>query len=94
MRLAHRLAIESDLITADAIEATEFPELAELYGISAVPTTVINGTPTIRGALPEEAFWEQVLRSVIAATESDAEAALRRASRRGKGTTRARGRRA
>ena len=63
MRLAHRYAMESEVVTADAIEATEFPELAGQYGVSTVPTTVINGTTSIRGALPAEAF--QVYRLVI-----------------------------
>ena len=71
MRLAHRFAMESEVITADAIEATEFPELVGQYGISAVPTTIINGTTPIRGALPEEAFVDQILRNINAATKND-----------------------
>jgi predicted DsbA family dithiol-disulfide isomerase len=74
--------MESDLITADAIEATEFPDLVGRYRVSAVPTTVVNGTPVIRGALPEEAFLEQVLRSVTTATESAAVAPPGRGPRR------------
>ena len=66
MRLAHRFAMESEVITADAIEATEFPDLAGQYGVSAVPTTVINGTTPVRGVLPEEAFVDQILRNVSA----------------------------
>jgi hypothetical protein len=61
--------MESEFVTADAIEATEFPELAGQYGVSSVPTTVINGTTPIQGALPEEAFLERILKSVPSATE-------------------------
>jgi predicted DsbA family dithiol-disulfide isomerase len=74
--------MESDIITADAIEATEFPDLTEKYRVSAVPATVINGIPAIRGALPEDAFLEQMLRSVSAVTGSDAAAAPGRNARR------------
>jgi hypothetical protein len=31
VRLAQQLAIESDLITADLVEVTEFPHLAQRY---------------------------------------------------------------
>ena len=72
MRLAHRFAIASEVITADAIEATEFPDLAGQYGVSTVPTTVINETTPIRGALPEETFLELILRSLPPATGRNA----------------------
>ena len=35
--------MESDLCTADCIEATEFPELSGKYRVYAVPKTMING---------------------------------------------------
>ena len=38
----HRLAVESDLIRADMIEASEFPHLANRYGVYAVPRVVMN----------------------------------------------------
>lgn len=62
MRLAHRFALESDLVKADCIEATEFPELAGKYLIHAVPKTVINETESLEGALPEEFFLDEILR--------------------------------
>jgi predicted DsbA family dithiol-disulfide isomerase len=74
--------MESDFIMTDTVEATEFPDLVGRYRVSAVPTTVVNGTPAIRGAPPEEAFLEQVLRSVTTATESAAVAAPGRGARR------------
>jgi glutaredoxin-like protein len=51
--LAHRFALESDLIRADMVEAIEFPELAEQYQVMGVPRTVINERVHIEGAAPE-----------------------------------------
>ena len=42
MRLAYQFAMESDLVRADGIEATEFPDLAERFRVFAVPRTIIN----------------------------------------------------
>jgi hypothetical protein len=64
VRLAHRFALESDLVKADCIEATEFPELAGRYRVHAVPKTVINETASVEGALPEEFFLDEILRRV------------------------------
>ena len=36
------MAIESERITADVVEASEFPELSQRYAVSAVPKTVVN----------------------------------------------------
>jgi glutaredoxin-like protein len=65
--LAHRLALESGQITADVIEATQFPELARGYRVRGVPHTIINETTSINGALPEEEFVEQLLAAVMPA---------------------------
>ena len=61
MRLAQQLAVESDLITADLVEVTEFPHLAQRYQVRAVPRTVVNGTAGIEGALPESEFVKAVV---------------------------------
>lgn len=53
VRLAHKLAMESDLITADMVEAIEFPHLANKYHVQGVPRTVINETVHQEGAVPE-----------------------------------------
>lgn len=53
MVLAHKLAIASDWITADMVEATEFPHLANKYQVYGVPRTVINEVIHIEGAVPE-----------------------------------------
>jgi len=53
VRLAHQFAMESDLITADMVEAIEFPHLANKYSVYGVPRTVINDTVHQEGAVPE-----------------------------------------
>lgn len=64
MRLAHQFALENDLITADCIEATEFPDLVTEYRVQAVPKTVINQEQSVEGALPESYFLDTVLSAV------------------------------
>ena len=62
-RLAHKFAQASGLITADVVEVTEFPQLAQKYDITAVPKTVINETVEIVGAVSEGRFLDEVLRA-------------------------------
>ena len=66
VRLAHQLAIESDLITADMVEATEFPDLVQRYKVRGVPKTVVNGAVGFEGALPESDFVAEVLNGAAA----------------------------
>jgi hypothetical protein len=66
VRLAQQLAVESDLVTADLVEVTEFPSLAQRYQVRAVPRTVVNESGSIAGALPEAEF----VKAVIAAAQS------------------------
>jgi alkyl hydroperoxide reductase subunit AhpF len=40
-------------ITADVIEANEFPDLSERFNVMGVPKTVINGAQELVGAQPE-----------------------------------------
>ena len=54
--LAHRLAVESPLIRATCVEATEFIDLAQRYQVTGVPKTVVNSTIEMLGALPESVF--------------------------------------
>lgn len=58
--LAHRLAFKSELVTSDMIDASEFPELADRYNVRAVPKTVVNDVVQIEGAVPEDAFVEEL----------------------------------
>ncbi len=63
VQTAHRLAVESELIRADMIEASEFPHLANRYGVYAVPKVVMNDRVSFEGALPEKAFVEYLLQA-------------------------------
>jgi len=58
------MAIESARVTADVVEATEFPDLAQRYHVSGVPKMVVNETVQFLGALPEPRFLQEVLRAV------------------------------
>ncbi len=60
---AHRLALQSEMITADVVNAQEFPQLGQRYNVFAVPKVVINETIQFEGALPEERFVEKVMES-------------------------------
>jgi glutaredoxin-like protein len=51
--LAHKMAVASPWVTADMVDASEFPDLAERYRVHAVPRTVINGAAHVEGAVPE-----------------------------------------
>ncbi|HSJ54068.1 MAG TPA: thioredoxin family protein [Anaerolineae bacterium] len=64
VRLAHRFAMESDLITADMIEAIEFPHLANKYAVYGVPRTVINESFHQEGAVPEPMMLAKLLEAV------------------------------
>ncbi|MCS7110021.1 MAG: thioredoxin family protein [Candidatus Caldarchaeum sp.] len=64
VRTAHQMAIENELITADMVEAIEFPHLANKYDVMAVPKTVINDKISFEGALPDSHFLEHVLMAV------------------------------
>lgn len=59
--IAHKLAIESDMIRADVIDATEFPQLAQKYLVIGVPKVVINEKVEFVGAFNEDLFAEQAL---------------------------------
>jgi len=58
--IAHKFAIENDLIRADMIDVSEFPHLGHKYSIMGVPKTVINEKTEFVGAVPEELFVQQV----------------------------------
>jgi len=59
--IAHKLAVESDMVRTDVIEAGEFPALAQKYAILGVPKIVINEKVEFVGAFNEDLFAEHVL---------------------------------
>ncbi len=61
MVLAHKLAMASDLVTADMVESTEFPHLAGKYSVYGVPHTVVNETVHVEGAVPEATLMSQIM---------------------------------
>jgi hypothetical protein len=63
--LAHQMAMESPLVQAEAVEATEFPELSDHFNVSGVPQTTINlGAGTVVGAVPEEHMVNEIRRAL------------------------------
>jgi len=55
------MAAANPLITADAVEATEFMDLTRKYRVTGVPKTVVNETIEILGGLPEQDFVRAAL---------------------------------
>jgi hypothetical protein len=59
--LAHEMAFANPNITAYAVEATDFPDLARRSMVNGVPKTVVNDEVEILGAVPQDEFVEQAL---------------------------------
>jgi len=52
------------MIRAEGVEAMEFPELSDRYGVSGVPqTTINNGAGTVVGAVPEQNLLAEIIRA-------------------------------
>ncbi len=64
VRLAHKFAIESEQITADMVEAIEFPHLANKHNVYGVPRTVINENVHQEGAVPEPMMLGKLLEAL------------------------------
>ena len=62
--LAHHLAYASPRVTADMVEATEFPDLSDRYSVYGVPRTVINETVHQEGAAPEPLILQKLREAV------------------------------
>jgi glutaredoxin-like protein len=59
--LAHQMALESPMVEAEMVEAMEFPELSNQFGVSGVPQTTINsGAGTVIGAVPEDSLLVEI----------------------------------
>lgn len=66
--IAHKFAVENDLIKAHVIDVGEFPHIGLKYGVMGVPKTVINEKIEFLGAVPEEVFLQHV---TLAAQQSN-----------------------
>ena len=56
--------MENELITADAVEVSEFPHLAQKYRVMGVPKTVINEVESIEGSGPESILLNKILEAI------------------------------
>ncbi|UWG46381.1 Thiol-disulfide isomerase or thioredoxin [Halanaeroarchaeum sp. HSR-CO] len=62
---AHKFAIENENITSEMVEAQEFMELSQEFGVQGVPQVNINDHDgQFTGAQPEAQFLEQIQRSL------------------------------
>jgi glutaredoxin-like protein len=59
--LANRMAVESAIVSATAIDATAYPDLVRRYAVNGVPKTVLNDVLEIIGAATEA----EVVRTVL-----------------------------
>lgn len=76
VRLAHSLALASDQITADMVEAIEFPHLANKYHVQGVPRSVINEKTHIEGAAPEPLLVAKIQEALGLISAEDVEKLL------------------
>jgi len=59
------MAMENPLVKAEMVEAMEFFEFSNSFGVSGVPHTIINhGQGEIVGAVPETALLNEIKRVV------------------------------
>ncbi|MGM0398432.1 MAG: protein disulfide oxidoreductase [Halobacteriota archaeon] len=62
---AHKFAIENENITSEMVEAQEFMELSQEFGVQGVPQVNINDHDgQFTGAQPEAQFLEQIQRTL------------------------------
>ena len=55
------MAIASSKVTAEVVDAGEFPDMARRFSVGPVPKTVINEQIELVGALPEAFLLEKIL---------------------------------
>jgi len=65
VQTAQQMAIESELIMTDVVEATEFPQLSQKYRVFVVPKVIINETVEFVGAVSEAEFLEHVMNAGV-----------------------------
>ena len=65
------MAVEFPNVIADVIEASEFPQLCQTYGVTGVPKIVINDKVEFVGAVPEQHVVAAIKQAVEGAGESE-----------------------
>lgn len=63
-RLAYQVALESPHISAEVIEANEFPELSQRYQVRGVPTTIIDEKMSFAGSVPDDLLVDTIERVI------------------------------
>jgi hypothetical protein len=59
------MALESPMIEAEMIEASEFPGLVNQFGVNGVPQTTINhGAVDVIGAAPEQHLVNEIKKAL------------------------------
>jgi len=54
------------MVEAEAVEAMEFPDLADSFEVSGVPQTTINmGAGTVVGAVPEQTLIAEIRKALV-----------------------------
>jgi hypothetical protein len=74
------MAIENPLVTADMIEASEFPDLSQRYSVYGVPLTVANDKVRLEGGAPEGYFIPRLMHDLGIGIQQSADTAEPRAS--------------
>lgn len=67
--LGFNLAVASEMVRTDMVEATEFPHLANKYQVMGVPRSVINEDFHLEGAAPEPMVLEKIREALSASVE-------------------------
>jgi glutaredoxin-like protein len=62
--LAHKFAMESELITAEVVDVNEFPQIGIKYNVFGVPKTVINEKVEFISVVQENVFLEHILEAL------------------------------
>jgi glutaredoxin-like protein len=63
-RIAARLALQNNRIRLDVVEVSEFPQMAQRYGLRATPTTIVNDAAALPGAMTEALLLDTIFRIV------------------------------
>lgn len=63
--LAYDMAVASEWVRAEVVEASEFPDISDHYSVMGVPLNIINETGRVEGRAPQNMIVETI-KSVLA----------------------------